>query len=75
MKRYALLRLFPAGNFQSGNQVMAETQPMTRDEAVLYFQNQFPLIPLNCDGYCKVGIESFCIAECYDPLASSTQKP
>ena len=63
-KRYALLRLFPCGDFRSGNTVIAETnQYMTKEQAIDLFQSAFANLTLNSNGYAKIGEISYCIAE------------
>jgi len=62
MKRFAFLKLFPAG-WGSGNKVLAECQTNTIKEAQEHFQPMFPHIVLNCNGYAKVMETTYCIAE------------
>jgi hypothetical protein len=65
--KFALLKLFPAGNFQSGNLVLSEIRfdcPNARKEAIAEFQRSFPLLKLNDDGYAKDGEITYCVAEC-----------
>ena len=63
-KRFALLRLFPCGDFRSGNTVIAETDRyMTKKEALDLFQSAFFDLNLNSNGYAKIGDIRYCIAE------------
>ncbi len=63
MNKFYLLRLFPTGNFCSGNEVMAEVLTENKTNAISFFQKQFPLLNLDAEGYCKCGQETFCMAE------------
>lgn len=65
MKKFAFLVLFPTGNFASGNQVLADHECITQTEARAHFQNEYPLLPLDSNGYAKVGEKTYCIAEYY----------
>lgn len=69
MKRYALLLLFPPGNFQPGNKVIDETvEVSTLEIAISKFQKEYPKLGLDHDGYAKTetGI-TYCVAEAFDP--------
>jgi hypothetical protein len=63
MNKYALLMLFPAGNFQSGNTVMDEISALRKEDAIEHFQRHWPKLKLDSTGYAKHGIISYCIAE------------
>lgn len=68
MKKFALLKLFPTGNFASGNQVINELDySICKEEAVQYFRENHPELNLNDNGYAKHGDVSYCIAEYYQP--------
>lgn len=64
LKHYYLLKLFPCGNFSSGNQVLAEYDAESKYHAIEYFRKNNSLA-LNDQGYVKYGEISYCIAERY----------
>lgn len=65
MKKYAFLKLFPCpgGYNLSGNEVLAEHECKTEQEAIEHFKNQFFAIPLDDTGYAKVGPYTYTIAQ------------
>ena len=63
MKHFYLLKLFPAGNFASGNQCINEVTKLNIDYAIKTFQLCHPELNLNNDGYAKHGDISYCVAE------------
>ena len=70
MKRYALLMLFPMGAFSSGNKVISETELSHREDAIAYFNSEYPLLGLNHLGYaCGPSSVSYCVAEFYYPFS------
>jgi hypothetical protein len=65
--KFALLKLYPAGNFQSGNLVLTEIRIdclNARKEAIAEFQRLYPDLNLDHTGYAKHEEISYCIAEC-----------
>ena len=69
MKKYSLLELFPAGQWnQSGNKVWAEHTCPTIAEAIAHFKTLYPEVNLDNDGYAKEGDQSFCVAEHFNPI-------
>ncbi len=68
MKRYALLKLQPAG-FASHNLVIAEHTAGSEALAIKHFQTIFTTKDgqtLDDNGYLKVGEVTFCIAEYFN---------
>ena len=64
MIKFAFLKLFPCGNFTSGNLVLNECYAASKQDAVKVFQQNSP-IALDGEGYGKQGEFSYCVAECY----------
>ncbi len=57
-KRFAFLELF-----ENSNRVIAEGEYENKMVAVAAFQQKFPHLILNDDGYYKIGNLSYCVAE------------
>ena len=57
--------------FGSGNKVIAENMSPTHAHAVSVFQNKYPHLLLDDDGYAKTmdGF-SYCIAQEFNPISS-----
>lgn len=62
MKKFALLKCFPAGLFRSGNVCIAECEAKNLTEAITQLQHQCPYT-LNTNGYVKVNNNSFVVCE------------
>ena len=68
IKTYALLKLFPAGQWnQSGNKELASFKGIKSD-AIAYFKSIYPELNLDKDGYAKEGVDSFCVAEYFESI-------
>ena len=62
--KYALTKLFPtpqAGYQTSGNEVLEEGDFDTEKKAIDFFRTKE--IPLNENGYCKIGLDSFVVGQ------------
>ena len=63
MKTFSLLQVYPCG-WQSGNRPIGnDFECIVKPEAVLHFQQKYPQLNLNSDGYSKLGDISYCLAE------------
>ena len=49
----------------NSNKVLLECSRHTKTEARYYFQNYYPHLKLDNDGYAKAGNVSYCIAEAF----------
>ena len=65
MKKFSLLKLFPTGNFASGNLVMNEVSWETKKKAIEFLQRLYPELNLDDNGYAKHGEITYCVAEHY----------
>jgi len=69
MKKFLLLKLYPIGNWQSGNKVLEEHTCLYIKDAINYFRTIFPELELDDFGYARNGDESFCVSEEFNPIS------
>jgi hypothetical protein len=68
MKTFILLELYPTGNRQSGNKVLAEYTCLYEKDAINHFREIYPEINLDDFGYAREGNKSFTVSEEFNPI-------
>ena len=64
MKKFYFVQLWPVGN-GSANRVLLEYQAKTKERAIEYFCQRFPLFLLNSDGYLKIDEITYTVCESF----------
>ena len=71
--KFDLVTCTPIG-FGSSNQTVSNVEKNTKEDAISYFNNQFPNLCLDKTGYCKHNTITICVAEVFDSFATNNRK-